>query len=124
MVPAMKVEKPLQASLWKRQEGDLDFEKPDQWFKGEFCNRFPVGRRILPEDVLLGWVPPAPIVNQRSKVIAFGSCFAEYFIKFLDAHGYNKWMGPVERYAPCDENLLLSLGQTFENVLVIVQQFR
>jgi len=104
--------------------GDLDFEQPDRWFKGEFCNPFPTNRAIHPSDVLLGWSPPAPIVNRQSKVIAFGSCFAEYFIKFLSVHGYNNWTAPSERYAPSEENLLLSLGQTFENVFVIVQQFR
>lgn len=120
----MSVEKPLPASVWRRQAGELDFEQPDRWFKGSFCNPFPTNRAIHPSDVLLGWSPPAPIVNRQSKVIAFGSCFAEYFIKFLSVHGYNNWTAPSERHAPCEENLLLSLGQTFENVCVVVQQFR
>jgi len=120
----MSVEKFLSTSQWKRQKGDLDFEKPDRWFKGQFCNSFPTDRAIVPADVLLGWSPAAPVITQQSKVIAFGSCFAEYFVKFLAAQGYNNWMAPSERYAPSEENLLLSLGQTFENVFVVVQQFR
>jgi len=120
----MSVEKPLPASVWRRHEGDLDFEQPDRWFKGEFCNPFPTSRAIDSSDVLLGWSPPAPIVSSQSKVIAFGSCFAEYFIRFLAAHGYNHWTAPAERHAPSEENLLLSLGQTFENVFVVLQQFR
>ena len=120
----MSVENPLPGSVWRRQKGDLDFEQPDRWFKGEFCNPFPTNRAIHPADVLLGWSPPAPIVNRQSKVIAFGSCFAEYFIRFLAVHGYNRWTAPSERHAPSEENLLLSLGQTFENVFVVAQQFR
>jgi hypothetical protein len=120
----MSVKKPLPDSVWRREKGDLDFERPDRWFKGQFCNTFPTNRAIHPSDVLLGWSPLAPIVHQESKVTAFGSCFAEYFIRFLAAHGYNSWTAPAERHAPSEENLLLSLGQTFENVFVVVQQFR
>jgi GSCFA family len=120
----MSVEKPLASSGWKREKGDLDFEQPDRWFKGQFCHTFPTNRAILPTDALLGWSPLAPIIHKESKVIAFGSCFAEYFIRFLAAHGYNSWTAPLERHAPSEENLLLSLGQTFENVFVVAQQFR
>lgn len=120
----MSNNKSLPGSVWKRQKDDLDFEQPERWFKGQFCNPFPTNRAILPADVLLGWSPPEPVVNSQSKVIAFGSCFAEYFIRFLAAHGYNSWVAPLERHAPSEENLLLSLGQTFENVFVVVQQFR
>ena len=120
----MSVEKPLPSSGWKREKGDLDFEQPDRWFKGQFCHTFPTNRAILPTDALLGWSPLAPIIHKESKVIAFGSCFAEYFIRFLAAHGYNSWTAPLERHAPSEENLLLSLGQTFENVFVVAQQFR
>jgi GSCFA family len=120
----MSMDNPLPAPVWRGQKGDLDFEKPDRWFKGEFCNPFPTNRAIHPSDILLGWSASIPLVTRQSKVIAFGSCFAEYFIRFLAAHGYNDWTAPSERYALSEENLLLSLGQTFENVFVIVQQFR
>jgi hypothetical protein len=122
----MSVKKTLPASpsVWRRQNGDLNFEQPDRWFKGKFCNPFPTNRAIHPSDVLLGWSPSVPLVTRGSKVIAFGSCFAEYFIKFLSAHGYNNWTAPAESYAQTEENLLLSLGQTFENVFVVAQQFR
>ena len=90
----MSVEKSLPGSGWRREKGDLDFEQPDRWFKGEFCHTFPTNRAILPTDALLGWSPLAPIIQKESKVIAFGSCFAEYFIRFLADHGYNSWTAP------------------------------
>ncbi len=113
-----------QPPVWKRQPNELDFEQLDRWFKGEFCHRFPVDRDLLPEDVLLGWMPQDRVITHDSRVIAFGSCFAEHFIRFLSAHGYNNWTTPSEQYSPSEENLLLALGQTFENIFVVVQQFR
>src|SRR5437899_2773106 len=54
----------------------------------------------------------------------FGSCFAEYFIQFLAAHGFNDWQLPDEEDPHCDTNLLLSLALSFENIFVIVQHIR
>jgi hypothetical protein len=56
--------------------------------------------------------------------LAFGSCFAEYFVKFLAQRGYNRWQLPSEQHSPSLENLLLALPATLENIFVIVQQLR
>jgi hypothetical protein len=114
----------LSLSEWKPIKGNLDFSQPLAWFKGDHCNPYPLNRKISIDDILLGWRPKAKLIKRDTKALAFGSCFAEYFIQFLKAHGYNKWMINEEELAPCMENLLLSLGQSFENAFVIEQQFR
>jgi hypothetical protein len=114
----------LRLSTWKQVSGDLNFEEPDRWFVGDHCNRYPQGRPITADDILYGWLPARKLIKSGTKVLAFGSCFAEYFIKFLAHHGYNRWSLPREKYGLCEESLLLSLGQTFENIFVILQQLR
>ena len=98
--------------------------RADAWYKGDYCHRFPIGRATAVEDILSGWEPPRKIIGAETKVLAFGSCFAVYFIKFLAEHGYNRWQLPVERHSHCDENLLAAIQSGFENVFVILQQFR
>jgi hypothetical protein len=118
------VAKELILGAWTNPPGDLDFRQPNAWYKGEYCNRFPDDRPVTVEDILLGWKPPHKLIGAETKVLAFGSCFAEYFIKFLKLHGYNRWQLPVERHAQSEESLLAALGTTFESILVILQQFR
>ncbi|MDQ6929850.1 MAG: GSCFA domain-containing protein [Candidatus Eremiobacteraeota bacterium] len=102
----------------------MDFEAVDKWFVGEHCNRYPLDRPLGPQDILQGWMPSEKFIQEDTKVLAFGSCFAEYFIKFLTERGYNRWQLPVEKHGLSSESLLFSLGQTFENIFVVVQQLR
>lgn len=114
----------VRLSTWKHDPGELDFEAIDRWYAGEHLHRYPLTRPTVSGDVLYGWAPPAKLIGRDTKVIAFGSCFAEYFIAFLTQHGYNRWQLPAEKHGSSEESLLLSLGQTFENVFAIVQQMR
>ena len=114
----------LALSAWHRPPEDLDFEAPDTWYKGECCHKFPYNRPATVEDILYGWKPSQRLIFAETKVLAFGSCFAEYFVKFLAQHGYNRWQLPAERHSHADENLLLAQPIVFENIFVIVQQFR
>ena len=111
-------------SAWHKPPEDLDFERPDSWYKGEYCHRYPHNRPATLEDILTGWKPPVKFITAETKVLAFGSCFAEYFVKFLARHGYSRWQLPAEQHSHSEENLLLALPVTFENIFVIVQQLR
>jgi len=111
-------------SAWRKPPEDLDFERPDSWYKGEHCHRFPYNRPAALEDILTGWKPPVKLITAETKVLAFGSCFAEYFVNFLAQHGYNRWQLPAQLHSHSEENLLLALPVTFENIFVIVQQLR
>jgi hypothetical protein len=115
----------VKLSAWKqRDRNELDFEEIDRWYVGEHCHVYPLNRPIVAADILRGWAPAEKLISSNTKVLAFGSCFAEYFIAFLTQHGYNRWQLPVEKHGVSEESLLLSLGQSFENVFVIVQQMR
>src|SRR5689334_2307494 len=65
----------------------------EQWYKGHDFNRTPSKSELRAaglESIMLGWKPTEPIIHPESKVIAFGSCFAAYFIEWLAEHGYNQ----------------------------------
>jgi len=117
-------EESLRLSEWKFEPGALNFENLDRWFVGDHLHRYPQYRPIEAADILFGWLPSTKLITRGTKVLAFGSCFAEYFIRFLAQHGYNDWQLPPEEHGGCKESLLLSLSDTFENVFVIVQQLR
>jgi len=76
------------------------------------------------EDILQGWKPDRPLISADTKALAFGSCFAEYFVKFLALHDYNRWQLPIEQHSQSNEELLVALPSTFENVFVILQHLR
>src|SRR5437016_2314035 len=103
-------------STWRGNPDHIDLEHPDTWYKGQYCNRYPFDRAMSVDDVVRGWIPAQKLIHRNTKVMAFGSCFAEYFIKFLAVHEYNRWQLPKEEDAGCDTNLLLALAQSFENL--------
>src|SRR5450759_3977305 len=105
---------------------DLDLREPNTWYKGQHCHKFPNDRPVTVEDILYGWKPSQKLITVETKVLAFGSCFAEYFVKFLAQRGYNRWRLPSEQHSHLfsEENLLLALPSCFENIFVIVQQLR
>ncbi len=111
-------------STWRKSAEDIDFQEPDRWYRGEHCHRFPTHRPFCAADILHGWAPPGKLITSDSKVLAFGSCFAEYFIGYLANAGYNRWQLPAEQHASCGEDLLFGLAAAFENIFVILQQFR
>lgn len=117
-------DEPLRLSEWKYEPGALSLENPDRWYLGDHFHRFPQYRPIEAHDILFGWLPSRKLITGGTKVLAIGSCFAEYFIRFLALHGYNRWQLPPEEHGCCKEGLLLSVFGTFENVFVIVQQLR
>jgi hypothetical protein len=109
-------------STWTMSTGELDFQEPETWYKGEHCHRFPIDRPLVIADILHGWTPPQRLINSGTKVLAFGSCFAEYFIAFLGRAGYNRWQLPSEQHALNGEALMFAIH--FDNIFVILQQFR
>ena len=70
------------------------------------------------EAVLGGWKPKAPLIQADTNVLAFGSCFASYFILWLGDHGFNRGR------ARSPYSMLVRFGFGFENVPVVAQQLR
>jgi hypothetical protein len=114
-----------EVSRWKYVDLDeVPFAEPESWYKGEHFNKFPWDRRITPGDVLLGFEPPEKFIHRDTKVLAFGSCFAEHFVNGLAKEGYNDWVLPLERHELGGSGPIIPFWATFENIFVILQQFR
>jgi hypothetical protein len=103
---------------------DLNFSEPGQWYKTEHIQKYPFNRQIAAADILYGYEPSDRFIGRETKVLAMGSCFAEHFIRLLAQQGYNQWSLPAERHPSALADLLISFWGAFENLFVILQQFR
>ncbi len=92
----------IRPSEWKFEPGALNFEESDRWYLGDHVHHYPRYRPLEAADILLGWLPSKKVITRGTKVLAFGSCFAEYFIRFLAQHGYNQWQLPPEEFSCCE----------------------
>lgn len=97
----------------------LGFEAADGWELDPSLKKYPTGRRIDESDVLDGWVPEEEVIGPQTRVIAFGSCFAAHFLEFLLKFHYNG----ADQPGVLDQSWL-TISVTFENVLVVLQQFQ
>jgi hypothetical protein len=64
------------------------------WYRGGSTNFIPSKPELsapggVERFVLLGWAPPAPVIDKRSAVLAFGSCFAAHISDHLHDRGYH-----------------------------------
>lgn len=58
------------------------------WYRGDDCNFGPTKAELLEDDAidkffLKGWVPDSPIISRDTKVLTFGSCFAQRLRGYL-----------------------------------------
>jgi hypothetical protein len=67
-----------------------------------------------PAALLQGWLPQTPLIDESTRVLAMGSCFAAYFAEWLAERGFN-------RAYEGDDSLLRS---PLESPAAVAQQFR
>lgn len=63
-----------------------------RWYRGEVCNFYPLNKKEiqdLEKYLLKGFIPKEPFLNKKTKITAFGSCFAEHVSKYLCNRKYN-----------------------------------
>jgi hypothetical protein len=93
----------------------------DAWYKGSDFHRLPAKDQMRGDGlpaIFEGWQPPEPIIQESTRVLALGSCFASYFILWLGDHGFNK----TADGSPYD--MLIRYNAALETAAVIAQQFR
>jgi len=92
------------------------------FFRGENTNFFPRDtsldrESVVDEYIMKGWKPAEPFLDQKSAVVAFGSCFASNISKYLDNKGYNV-LTKKEGKA-----YVTRMGDGIVNTYAILQQF-
>jgi hypothetical protein len=92
------------------------------FFRGSSCNFTPLKTDFdldgfVENFVLKGWAPERPFVSKKTKVTAFGSCFAENIAKYLGSLGYDlsKDRAPMVYISRMSEGMV--------NTYAILQQF-
>lgn len=64
------------------------------WYRGPHTNFIPSKAQLrepgaVDRYILHGWLPEAPFITKRSRITAFGSCFAQHLTRHLHNAGYN-----------------------------------
>lgn len=111
------------------KEGRIDFEVEGAaqiahytWFRGENCNFNPAIVNMISEEsvmkhVVEGWQPAEPIIDRKTRITAFGSCFAENISKWLTERNYSVLTEEEE-----SKSYVVRFGEGMVNSFVIRQQ--
>jgi hypothetical protein len=64
------------------------------FYRGDIANYFPNRRDIgqptaIPQFILKGWMPEQPFIDQKTNIVAFGSCFAANIGRYLANIGFD-----------------------------------
>jgi hypothetical protein len=64
------------------------------FFRGDNTNYYPAlsslrGKNGISKFVMKGWAPSAPFIDSDTRIVAFGSCFAENISQHLNGLGFN-----------------------------------
>jgi GSCFA family len=123
--------------LWQRNEGDRKAfrfvghtarQKADQtWFRGEHCNFNPTFPEIHSAGAgaaelfyLKGWLPETPVIGPQTKLVAFGSCFAQNITDWLAQRNFDIL---TRRDGPNSDAYVVRFGEGMVNTFAIRQQF-
>ena len=94
------------------------------WYRGENCNFNPLHEDLataamVADRVLRGWLPPEPLINPKTRVTAFGSCFARHICEWLNARDFNVLNRDAESSAH-----IVNMGDGLVNTFSILEQLR
>lgn len=95
------------------------------WFRGDHCNFNPRrGNLRRPQDVvahvLQGWLPEAPLIGPKTRIAAFGSCFAEHISVWLARRRFSVLTQKDGEYR---DSYLVQFGEGMVNTFALRQQF-
>jgi len=99
--------------------------KVGNWYRGENTNFGPKMAQIGGADtatryVLQGWLPKEKFIDHETKVVAFGSCFAQNITKWLARQNYNVL---TDKEGSSSSAYVIRFGEGLVNTFVILQQF-
>jgi hypothetical protein len=95
------------------------------WFRGDNCNYNPVVENMRSETstfeyVLQGWTPKTPLISPSTKVVAFGSCFANNITEWLAKRSFSVL---TQKDGNKSSSYVVRFGEGMVNSFVILQQF-
>lgn len=95
------------------------------WFRGKHCNFNPDVENMRNHEavlnhVLMGWLPPEPLIDRNTRIVAFGSCFAENITQYL---AQRKFSVLNSKDGEHNNTYVVRFGEGMVNSFVIRQQF-
>jgi len=95
------------------------------WFRGDHCNFNPQIANMIAQDsvlrhVLDGWTPEEAFIKPNTRVLAFGSCFAENITKWLSARNFSVL---TDKNGDSSDAYIVRFGEGMVNTFAIRQQF-
>ena len=102
--------------------GDQKFS--GSWYRGKHCNFIPNKKNLnsnenfIKDYILKGYLPKQPIINKKSKIIAFGSCFAFHVSQYLASVGCSV----LNKKTTNDGNHIIRYGEGMANTFTVIEQ--
>ena len=98
------------------------------WYRGDHCNFNPNISNLKQKDsiykyIIKGWEPPEKFINKKTRVAAFGSCFAREISKFLVKKGYNFLAPGIKSDNALSKNEILDFKAGVNNTFALSQLF-
>lgn len=95
------------------------------WYRGETCNFNPDLANLAAAEapfrhVVMGWDPPEPFIRPDSRIVAFGSCFAQHISNWLTRHQFNVLTSAAPGRG---DAYVVRFGEGMVNTFVLRQQF-
>ena len=95
------------------------------WYRGEHTNFNPTKALMARQDavdryIVEGWTPQSPPIDQNSKIVAFGSCFAANITRWLTNQNFNVL---TSKDGKNSDAYVVGLGEGMVNSFAIRQQF-
>jgi hypothetical protein len=95
------------------------------WYRGREAKYFPEAQHLLDEEaalrhVLDGWLPQKPLIDNETRVTAFGSCFAVHISDWLANADYRIL---TARDGPSNDAYIVKFGDGMVNTFVMREQF-
>lgn len=95
------------------------------WYRGEHTNFNPTKSMMANQDsvdryIVDGWAPETPPIDQSTKIVAFGSCFAENITRWLASQDFNVL---TSKDGENSDAYVVEFGEGMVNTFAIRQQF-
>jgi hypothetical protein len=117
------------AEILEYQQGDAPRRQAHSvWYRGEHCNWLADKTNLREPDaiykyILKGWLPNQPFIEKaKTRITAFGSCFAKYVTRFLYNNGY-KVAAPSMDDGGTARAHVIAQGEGLVNSYAVLGQF-
>ena len=110
------------------QVDDIKGKAHKTWYRGEHCNFNPNISNLKQKNaiynyIIKGWEPKIKFINKKTKIAAFGSCFAREIAKYLTIKGFDFLAPGIDNDSILSKNQILDFKAGVNNTFALKQLF-